>query len=175
MKNLIPLILSIITLSAIAQNNKCATDLIIENAIIENPEIKENLDKFYSEFEEYKTKKQRQSTDSIRIIPTVFHIIHQGGNENISKAQILTQLRVLNEDMRRENADTINTPSVFSPFGADTKVEFKLAKIDPWGNCTDGINRVYSHTTNGASGSNGVNTAAYWNSNNYLNIWVVIC
>lgn len=173
MKNLIPLILSIVTISTMAQNNKCATDLIIENAIIENPVIKENLDNFYSEFEEYKTKKQRQSTDSIRIIPTVFHIIHQGGNENISKAQILTQLRVLNEDMRRENADTINTPSVFSPFGADTKVEFKLAKIDPWGNCTDGINRVYSHTTNGASGSNGVNTAAYWNSNNYLNIWVV--
>ena len=45
------------------------------------------------------------------------------------------------------------------------------ATIDPTGQCTDGINRVYSALTTEAR--NNVKALSYWNSQNYFNIWVV--
>ena len=41
----------------------------------------------------------------IYTIPVVFHILHEGGPENISDAQIYDQVRILNEDYRKMNAD----------------------------------------------------------------------
>ena len=42
------------------------------------------------------------------IIPVVVHVLHQGGPENISDAQILDAMRILNEDYNKQNADTID-------------------------------------------------------------------
>ncbi len=106
-----------------------------------------------------------------KVIPVVFHVIHAGGTENISKAQILSQMVSLNNDMRRLNADTVNTPAPFKPLGADTNIEFRLATKDPNGNCTDGIKRVFSPLT--ANARNNVKALSYWPSDKYLNIWVV--
>ncbi|HVT63416.1 MAG TPA: hypothetical protein VHD33_08030, partial [Legionellaceae bacterium] len=80
------------------------------------------------------------------IIPVVVHVLHNGeaigvGN-NISDAQIQSQITVLNEDFRRLNADRINTPAAFANMAADPNIEFRLACIDPNGNSTNGIHRV---------------------------------
>lgn len=106
-----------------------------------------------------------------RIIPVVFHIIHMGGPENISKEQIEDQMRILNEDFRRLNPDTVNTRDIFKPVAADSRIEFRLAKKDPNGNCTEGINRVYSPLTNNAD--DAMKALSYWSSSRYLNVWVV--
>ena len=108
-----------------------------------------------------------------KIIPVVVHVIHEGGTENISKEQINDQLRILNEDLRRLNADTVNTPLAFSGVAADCNIEFKLAKKDPNGNCTNGIVRVLSPLTNGPLNRDDVKALSYWPSNRYFNIWVV--
>ena len=51
-------------------------------------------------------------------IPVVVHVIHNGdavgSNENISQAQVYSQIDVLNEDFRRLNADAVNTPPCLS-------------------------------------------------------------
>lgn len=104
-------------------------------------------------------------------IPVVFHIIHEYGEENISKEQIEDQMRILNEDFRRLNADASNTRSVFQSVAADCEIEFKLARKDPQGKCTDGIVRVYSSLTNNAR--DNVKAVSYWPSDRYLNVWVV--
>ncbi|MCC7505011.1 MAG: hypothetical protein IT259_06915, partial [Saprospiraceae bacterium] len=39
-----------------------------------------------------------ENSNDIRIIPVVVHVIHNGGSENISKAQIERQIEILNED-----------------------------------------------------------------------------
>lgn len=114
---------------------------------------------------------QQKNSSVVKIIPVVFHVIHEGGAENISRAQIEDQLVMLNADYRRQNADTVNTPVPFKPLGADTEIEFRLATKDPNGNCTDGIVRVFSSLTNNAR--NNVKALSYWPSNKYLNIWVV--
>src|SRR5688572_3628430 len=79
-------------------------------------------------------------------IPVVIHIIHNGEpigtGANIPDAQIQSQLRVLNEDFRRQNADAVNTPAAFAAVAGSLDIEFVLAKQDPDGLPTTGIVRV---------------------------------
>lgn len=109
-------------------------------------------------------------------VPVVFHIMHQYGSENISRAQIDDCLRVLNEDFNRQNADTNDTRAMFKPLAAAFNIEFIRASIDPEGNCTDGITRTYSPVTFGANDMVKYDAAGgknAWPTDRYMNIWVV--
>lgn len=115
------------------------------------------------------------------IVPVVVHVIHDNGFGNISLAQIQSALDVLNIDYNRLNADTVNTRNTalapFKPQAASMDIDFRLAKLDPQGNCTDGVVRVNApHLTYGANeackdDANGGSSA--WPSDQYFNIWVV--
>lgn len=108
------------------------------------------------------------------VIPVVFHIVHAGGSENISDEQVWSAIEVMNEDYSASNPDLGNTIPEFEGIIADVGIEFRLAKIDPDGNCTNGINRVYDEDTNDATDGNIKNgEAAIWDRSSYLNIWVV--
>ena len=118
------------------------------------------------------------------IIPVVFHIIygdggnanHTFGTENISDAQVQDEMNILNTDYRKINyagtgTDTANITAPFRPIAADTKIEFRLATKDPDGNCTNGIDRVFSpHYTIEGDDESKLND---WPRNKYLNVWVV--
>jgi hypothetical protein len=113
-----------------------------------------------------------QLVTGIVTIPTVVHVIYSNSNENISDAQILSQINVLNEDFRRLNSDADGTWSQ----AADTEIEFCLASVDPNGNSTTGITRKSSNTTSWGTNdamkfasNGGVNA---WPTGDYLNIWV---
>lgn len=108
--------------------------------------------------------------DEILIIPVVFHIVHQGGSENISDEQILTAIDVLNEDFNAVNSDIGQVVDEFADIVGNVEFEFRLAKIDPDGNCTNGVNRVLSETTN--DGFEDMKDATgIWDRASYLNIW----
>ncbi len=118
------------------------------------------------------------------IIPVVFHIIHQNGTENISDAQIKDAIRVMNNDWRKQNADTANTAASFKGKEADIGVEFRLAQKAPDGSCTNGIERIVSSLTNQASDNSKLTywdksisqlvtnaVKGNWPASKYLNIW----
>ncbi|OFX56534.1 MAG: hypothetical protein A2046_14325 [Bacteroidetes bacterium GWA2_30_7] len=111
-------------------------------------------------------------SDVVYVIPIVFHIVHKYGSENISKAQIEDAVRILNEDFRKLNTDTNNIVAAFKSIAADSKIEFRLAQLDPDGNCTEGITRVYSELTVNAD-DNAKYVDPIWPRNQYMNIWVV--
>lgn len=104
------------------------------------------------------------------IIPIVFHIIHDYGYENISDAQVLDAVRILNNDFRKMNADTTAIVAGFQGIANDAQIEFRLANIDPSGNCTNGIDRRASYETYIGDDGSKLN---YWPRNKYLNVWVV--
>lgn len=113
-----------------------------------------------------------------RLIPVVVHVLHNGTDvgveENISDAQILEQIRVLNEDFRRLNADASRTPAQFLPVAADANIEFMLAKQDPSGLPTTGIVRKQGpKTVYGPEDAVLIGQTSQWNPEEYLNIWVV--
>lgn len=103
-------------------------------------------------------------------IPVVFHVIHENGGENISDAQIFDQMAILNRDFRKLNADTSEIMDEFQDIAADTHIEFRLANKDPFDNCTNGIDRVYSHETNIGDDFSKLNQ---WPRTRYLNVWIV--
>ncbi len=110
-------------------------------------------------------------------IPVVVHVVYRNAAENVSQAQIDSQIAVLNADFRATNADKSSTPPVFQPLIGDARITFKLATTDPSGNPTDGITRTSTTTTPFTSSTDNVKSAATggadpWPSDKYLNLWV---
>ena len=78
----------------------CITDSMFDQFILENPAvIKERieLEAFTKDYENQYYKK----AVNVKIIPIVFHIIHDYGSENISKEHVLEGLNIINEDFRK--------------------------------------------------------------------------
>ncbi|MBK7888191.1 MAG: T9SS type A sorting domain-containing protein [Bacteroidetes bacterium] len=109
-------------------------------------------------------------------IPVVVHVLYNTTSQNISDAQINSQINILNQDFRKLNADISIVPSAFSGLTADCEIQFCLAQRDPSGNATNGIIRKSTTVTSFSSNDN-IKRAANggsdaWNSSAYLNIWV---
>lgn len=105
-------------------------------------------------------------------IPVVVHVIYNTTTQNISDAQIQSQITVLNQDFRRTNADQ----TTLWPQAADSEIQFCLANVDPNGLSTTGITRtqtsVTSFSTNDAMKFSAQGGKDAWNTSKYLNIWV---
>jgi len=117
------------------------------------------------------------STKIIITIPVVVHVVYQTTAQNITDAQIYSQIDVLNEDFRRQNADASITPSIFQSVAADCELEFRLAVRTPNGQWTTGITRTLTAKSSFSYGADDVKFAStlghdIWDRNNYLNIWV---
>ncbi|MES2588054.1 MAG: M43 family zinc metalloprotease [Bacteroidota bacterium] len=122
-------------------------------------------------------------------IPIVFHILHNGGVENISNEQVFDAVNILNRDYRLQNADALNVHNDFKASNpnatctpADVEVEFVLATKAPNGDCFNGITRTLSPATlNGDNGWGQVTAIQNgndifngdWDGNKYLNVFVV--
>ena len=174
MKKIIYLIASVFLLSNIqAQSNWCASD--------------EELNDFHEAHPEMKTQYQQDLLNTVKnvqnyqvnkangkiIIPLAIHIIHYNGVGNISKAQIDDGIRIINEDFNKLNSDTSAVRSMFQPYISDVGIEFRLAKLDPNGNPTEGITRTNHHFSNSPSNRNSPKGLAGWDRLSYLNVWIV--
>lgn len=122
------------------------------------------------------------SNRAVVTIPVVVHVVYKFSFENISAAQIKSQIDVLNADYRKMNADANQVPAVFQPVAADVEFEFCLATTDPNGNATTGITRRATSWTDvgilfAPDGRPRVNYTSLggedtWDPSRYLNIWV---
>ena len=117
-----------------------------------------------------------KSMPNLITIPVVVHVIYKNSSQNISDAQIFSQIDILNEDFRMNNSDASSVPSAFAGAAADCEIEFCLAVRDPNGNVTTGITRTYT-TTSSFSGYTSMKYSSTggqdaWNTSDYLNIWV---
>lgn len=114
--------------------------------------------------------------NEIITIPVVIHVLFNDNGQNISDAQIQSQLDVLNKDFRLLNADKALVPEAFKSFSGDSRIMFCLAKVDPDGRSTSGINRKYTGKSYFMA-DDGMKFKAQggvdaWDSKRYLNIWV---
>jgi len=178
-----------LTLSLTAQHThteQCATVEINKNLQQKFPRIGTDAD-----FEEWialhiakikqQKPQQRGSQAPIFTIPVIVHVIHDGDmvgvGENLSQAQILSQIDVLNEDFQRLNADTVNTPAAFLPVAADCQIEFCMALYDPSGSLLPepGINRYNGGQIDWANNDieNTLKPQTQWDPNQYFNIWTM--
>lgn len=178
MKKLTIAILVLCSISIKAQQNSyCGQYQKEQEFLQQHPEVKqqrEALEKFTADYTSsyylHKQQDQTQLNTVLFVIPVVFHVMHNYGTENISKLQILDAMRIINEDYQKRNADTTQVIPLFQPIIGNAQVEFRLAQLDPQGNCTDGITRHQTTLTNG--GDNQLKAIVQWPPDRYLNIWV---
>jgi PKD repeat protein len=162
----------------------CSQHKILAKSL-ENPEFKKQWDKDRLELAATETQAKGKVDITgkaiIYRIPVVFHVLHNGGPENITKAQIDDALFILNRDYRRQNADANNVYTAFIGNPADVEVEFVYATKAPNGACFSGITRTKSMLTfDGSDGSGQVNAIVagndvyngQWPGNKYLNIFI---
>ena len=67
-------------------------------------------------------------------IPVYVHVVYSNSNENISNAQVASQITVLNNDFRKTNNDINQVPSLFSSVAADSEIQFTLANTFRYSN-----------------------------------------
>ncbi len=166
-----------------AQNKVCGSYKgYIQDDMHQNPEfyqsISEKNQSLKQEFERIQNNLDisslRSTSDNKKIIPVVVHIIHDDGPENVSDEVVQDAIDALNRNMNgQSNLFESRTPDVFAALRGVPNVEFRLARIDPNGESTNGIVRVKSPLTNEPSPRNAVKSVSYWNSYQYFNIWVI--
>lgn len=150
---------------------QCGTDEVYQELLRQDPSILDRQAQFDADAAKMAASKDIRKTGKIRIIPVVFHIFHSSGTENITDAQINDEMRILNENFRRLNADAAQTRDIFKGVAGDMEIEFRLARKDPQGNCTNGIVRVFDEETE--NGTNNIKLKSVWPTDRYLNVWVV--
>ncbi|MFH1319071.1 MAG: M43 family zinc metalloprotease [Bacteroidota bacterium] len=161
-------------IKSIAQNTKrcCATEMT-QKFIDKNPHLLAEILKTRQKLEEHTrnfiSNKNLNSATTIYVIPVVFHIIHDNGIENIPDAKVFDAMKILNYDFRKWNPDTDEVVSPFNSIIGNANIEFRLAQLDPWGNATNGIERIVSAETYIGDDGSKLNP---WPRSKYLNIWV---
>ncbi len=144
----------------------------LHNEIKQNPERAKILEDIESHTSQWIKEKGENSERAVVTIPVVFHVVYRTSTENISDAQLQTQLDVLTDDFRRLNSDADGTWSQAS----DTEIQFCLASVDPSGNATNGVTRTSTNVngfgTNDAVKFNSSGGKDAWPASDYLNFWV---
>jgi len=173
--NLFPTItivfLLLMTTSIDAQRD-CGTMDYLEEQIEKDPGILQNMNVIEQQTMRH-VQDHKRSISGIITIPVVVHVVYKNTTENISDAQIASQIQVLTDDFRRMNADQDNTWAQ----AADIQLEFCLASIDPNGNPSTGITRTattnnsFSHTSDAVKSSSSGGKDG-WPKDDYLNLWV---
>ncbi len=167
--------------AAVCAQRECATTQYLESQLALNPLFNNRL-KETELFIESRTRAFRTNEPEVNApgtiikIPVVVHVVYNTAAQNISEAQVRSQVAVLTKDFRRLNADTNNTPARFRLVAADAGFEFVLATTDPMGRPTNGIVRKQTSVTKWKSDDKIKEAAqggsAAWDSRYYLNIWV---
>ncbi len=155
-----------------AQQRDCAAMDNLEIKMQEDPSLQERMDAIEQHTRNFMSQGNYRAGEIVTI-PIVFHVVYRNSSQNLSDAQLLSQLQVLNDDFRRLNADANNQ----WPQAADTQIEFCLASVDPDGNATSGIQRRQTNKRSFSYNNDGVKFNSSggldaWPAGDYLNFWV---
>ncbi|KAA9333439.1 T9SS type A sorting domain-containing protein [Hymenobacter busanensis] len=166
------------TTSASAQKRSCAAVDNLAAQLAADPSMAARRAAIEAQTAAYQANPEtaQRGTAITVTIPVVVHVLYNTAAQNISDAQIQSQIAVLNEDYHKLNADYTKTPAAFAGLVADVGVQFVLAKQTPTGAATTGIER--KQTTKTSWGTDDAMKRAStggldaWNSSKYLNLWV---
>ncbi|MCX2743725.1 choice-of-anchor J domain-containing protein [Mangrovivirga sp. M17] len=122
-----------------SQERVCATDEVHERLLQQNPDYARRQ----AEIEQL-TQRFAENSESFRVsgsnivIPCIIHVVYGNSQENISDAQIQSQIDRLNKDYSATNSDYDNTPSEFqSVRSGDTQIRFEIIEIKRYANSRD--------------------------------------
>ncbi len=99
------------------------------------------------------------------VVPVVWHVIEaSNGTGALSEERIASQMEILNEDFRAWSHGAGRE-------GDDARIHFELARTDPDGRPTDGINRTRSDELFHDTAGGDMQRELAWDPERYLNIY----
>lgn len=177
MKKLITLLVVITSISAFSQRT-CATMDKLHERMLADPSLESHHQEVMNHIQNPDNPQslfRRPNAPAVVVtIPVVFHVLYKNATQNISDAQINSQLTVLNNDYRKLNADFNSVvPAAFRPLAADVEILFCKATRTPAGVASTGITR--KSVSSGFVFEDSYYLAAgqpAWDPTKYLNIWI---
>ena len=150
--------------------DQCGTMDVLVDKMAQDPALADKMQAV-----ETHTKRAIESGMSKRIaadgkleIPVVFHVIYRSASENISLAQIQSQIDALNEDFNLGNPGRTSIPSEFAAVESNIGVRFVLEDVIRVQNKKKRSWRPDDSMKFSSSGGSDV-----VNPQEFLNIWVV--
>lgn len=180
----LPIALLLMSTSVFAQSESqparrtCGTMENLEYLKQQNPNLEAEMQAYNAQLDQWiaANANVERNSNAVITIPIVFHILYNTAAENLSDADIQSQLVAMNADFMGLNADTSKIPSVFKKdFGAP-KIQFCMAQRTPDGKPTNGIVRKSttktSFTTNNDAKFTSRGGDDAWDTKRYYNIWI---
>ena len=148
----------------------CPSEEIRKEALAKNPELMEKFTENERLTREYARNLAlgKVLADGTVEIPVVVNVLYRTSAENISDAQIASQIATLNNDFGGTNSDVNKIPSEFASVAAgDTKIKFRLDRV------VRKSTTVRSWKTNDAMKKTSTKGQDAYQPASYFNIWVV--
>lgn len=164
-------------------HRKCASDDRYQELMKKNAEFRsarQQLLTLTQAFESVRgSGRYAERTGPIRI-PVVVHVVHNTPAQDVSIAQIQSQIAALNADYQKTNPDLSGVPAPYQSRIGDPRIVFELAVRDPNGQRTDGVTRTQTSEIlffyDGPKAEFVKSTAKGghdgWPRDRYLNLWV---
>ena len=173
---MLSMLLQFISIQLFSQGNrKITTDDYQKTAALNTPAMINSRNQINKQSEEFKKNAKFKKV----VLPLVFHVLYKAGAEYPSEAQVLSQVDALNKDFDKKNykskhkADSIER---FIDKAGDMEIQFCLAKQNPTGVTTNGINFINTNSSGWGMASDIKNTGrggqSPWDVDKYINIWV---
>ncbi len=162
----------------------CAFDEMNHKHAQEDPDFEQEMKHYLEEVVPTLSEvggAEKSTVPPLMTVSVVVHVIHNGEpvgqGQNLSAAQILAQLEILNEDFASLNPQFFNTPGPWFNLAGTPNIDFCLATVDPVGNPTVGITRHNLQVTGSSWNNNNINSfikpQTKWDPLRYFNIYVL--
>lgn len=114
------------------QLKRCATEEMLAEQLRKDPSLASRMEAMEASTERLVAGKALSKLDPNEEVTiwVVVNVLYNTPAENISMAQIKSQIDVLNEDFSASNYDIGNTPSPFDAVTGNMKIKFKLNKVN---------------------------------------------
>ena len=115
------------TISAIAHRG-CASQEVLEAQMIADPTLAIRMNEIEAFTQKTMSNSNFRLVNGKIVIPVVVNVLYRTAAENISDAQIQSQIDVLNKDFTATNSDFGSIPSFFSGVAANVDITFEFVK-----------------------------------------------
>ena len=114
--------------AAMVTERQCASDDVLQEQMRQDPGLAQRMTDIEN-FTEMALKTGRLVNGQIEI-PVVVNVLYSSSAENISLAQIQSQIDVLNQDFNGQNTDFNQVPTTFSGVKANVGISFVLETVN---------------------------------------------
>ena len=154
----------------------CETDEQMREHYQRHPESLKEAHYHEKLLRQHRNRSSDKQNASSYIIPVVFHVFGTDfKGKSVTDETVITALDKVNEDFKGQNDDYSTVSPLFSDLRGTLDVTFKLAKTDPNGNPTTGINYYPERSGFGNGGGYDDQIQQFaWDNYKYMNVYIML-